>query len=350
MDENIDDLTIEQYFKLTQENQSPSVGMKFDDMTIAEYLEYEEAVKTQDYDGYQTHSTNAGVSTINRDHLSPHHKSFDLPLKAKTNPYFQASPPPIHLEITKTPTKHTKGNEIRKEREQSDEGLGKGKGKDYNGRSRGPLSCGETKTRAIIEAMVNKLPEEWFSGVSKDKDDLEGIIDYLEPTLYTGFIDPDDEAYKQRRNKLLGMPYTESPPILNEEAEITRYSLGAREVFIKTKILNIKEFPRITPNIADIRAEIINSSSKDLSNTKRRYWCKPICQWKKDMCTKWASYNPYFNEYDGGNNSRENKEYWESSNDDKRTTLEWEDLSFDDWVRVAFGKDPAAKRQLLRPA
>ncbi|GJY54371.1 hypothetical protein Tco_0446035 [Tanacetum coccineum] len=124
MDENIDDLTIEQYFKLTQENQSPSVGMKFDDMTIAEYLEYEEAVKTQDYDGYQTHSTNAGVSTINRDHLSPHHKSFDLPLKAKTNPYFQASPPPIHLEITKTPTKHTKGNEIRKEREQSDEGLG----------------------------------------------------------------------------------------------------------------------------------------------------------------------------------------------------------------------------------
>ncbi|GJT52839.1 hypothetical protein Tco_0978996 [Tanacetum coccineum] len=315
MDENIDDLTIEQYFKLTQENQSPSVGMKFDDMTIAEYLEYEEAVKTQDYDGYQTHSTNAGVSTINRDHLSPHHKSFDLPLKAKTNPYFQASQSPIHPKITKTPTKHTKGNEIRKEREQSDEGLGKGKGKDYNGRSRGPLSCGETKTRAIIEAMVNKLPEEWFQGLCKDKDDLEGIIDYLEPTLYDGFIDPDDEAYKQRRNKLLGMPYTESPPILNEEAEITRYSLGARE--LKRSFQYQKEI---------------------LCKTRQ------FASGKTNMCTKWASYNPYFNEYDGGNNSRENKEYWESSNDDKRTTLEWEDLSFDDWVRVAFGKDPAAKR------
>ncbi|GJX27750.1 serine--tRNA ligase-like protein [Tanacetum coccineum] len=68
--------------------------------------------------------------------------------------------------------------------------------------------CKETKTRAIIRAMVNKLPEEWFSGVSKDKDDLEGIIDYLEPTLYDGFIDLDDEAYKLRRNKLLGMPYS----------------------------------------------------------------------------------------------------------------------------------------------
>ncbi|GJQ89567.1 hypothetical protein Tco_0000706 [Tanacetum coccineum] len=61
----------------------------------------------------------------------------------------------------------------------------------------------------VTRVKVNKLPEEWFSGVSKDKDDLEGIIDYLEPTLYDGFIDPDDEAYKQRRNKLLGMPYTE---------------------------------------------------------------------------------------------------------------------------------------------
>ncbi|GKD28199.1 RNA-directed DNA polymerase, eukaryota, reverse transcriptase zinc-binding domain protein, partial [Tanacetum coccineum] len=98
-----------------------------------------------------------------------------------------------------------------------------------------PEKYEETKTRAIIGAMVNKLLEEWFSGVSKDKDDLEGIIDYLKPTLYDGFIDLDDEPYKLRRNKLLGMPYSEPPPILKEEAEITRYNLGAGEVFIKIK-------------------------------------------------------------------------------------------------------------------
>ncbi|GJS30111.1 hypothetical protein Tco_0490731 [Tanacetum coccineum] len=63
--------------------------------------------------------------------------------------------------------------------------------------------------------------------VSKDKDDLEGIIDYLEPTLYDGFIDHNDEAYKRRKNKLLGMPYTEPPPIVKEEAKITGYNLGA---------------------------------------------------------------------------------------------------------------------------
>ncbi|GKD80997.1 hypothetical protein Tco_1347836 [Tanacetum coccineum] len=74
-----------------------------------------------------------------------------------------------------------------------------------------PEKCGETKTRVIIGAVINKLPEEWFSGVSRDMDDLEGIIDYLEPTLYDRFIDHNDEAYKRRRNKLLGMPYTKPP-------------------------------------------------------------------------------------------------------------------------------------------
>ncbi|GKB07329.1 hypothetical protein Tco_0835613 [Tanacetum coccineum] len=204
-----------------------------------------------------------------------------------------------------------------------------------------PKKCGETKTRAIIGAMINKLPEEWFSGVSRDKDDLEEIIDYLESTLYDGFIDHNDEAYKRRRNKLLEMPYTEPPPIVKEEAKITRYNLGAGEVFTKTKILNIKGFSRTAPNIADMMAEIINDingSSEDLSNTKRRHWCKPIYQWKEDICTKWASCNPHFDECDGGDNPRENKEYWESSNDDKRIDLEWEILSFDNWVKVAFGK------------
>ncbi|GJU48516.1 RNA-directed DNA polymerase, eukaryota, reverse transcriptase zinc-binding domain protein [Tanacetum coccineum] len=129
-----------------------------------------------------------------------------------------------------------------------------------------PKKCGETKERAIIGAVVNKLPEEWFFEVSRDKDDLKGIINYLEPTLYEGFIDHNDEAYKQRRNKLIGIPYTEPPPIKKEEAEITKYNLGVGEVFTKTNILNIKEFPRTTSNIADIRAEIIevrNSSSED---------------------------------------------------------------------------------------
>ncbi|GKA51592.1 hypothetical protein Tco_0744788 [Tanacetum coccineum] len=48
MDEiNIDDLTIEQYLRLTQENQTPSMVKMVDDMTIAEYIEYDERMKRQ---------------------------------------------------------------------------------------------------------------------------------------------------------------------------------------------------------------------------------------------------------------------------------------------------------------
>nr|GEV68092.1 reverse transcriptase domain-containing protein [Tanacetum cinerariifolium] len=44
---NIDDLTIQQYFRLTQENQTPSMVKKVDDMTISEYKEYKEMIKMQ---------------------------------------------------------------------------------------------------------------------------------------------------------------------------------------------------------------------------------------------------------------------------------------------------------------
>nr|GEU71543.1 hypothetical protein [Tanacetum cinerariifolium] len=44
---NINDLTIKQYLRLTQENQTLSMVKKVDDMTIAEYIEYEERIKGQ---------------------------------------------------------------------------------------------------------------------------------------------------------------------------------------------------------------------------------------------------------------------------------------------------------------
>ncbi|GKE24184.1 reverse transcriptase domain-containing protein [Tanacetum coccineum] len=44
---NIDDLTIEQYLRLTLENQTPIMVKKVDDMTINEYMEYEERMKRQ---------------------------------------------------------------------------------------------------------------------------------------------------------------------------------------------------------------------------------------------------------------------------------------------------------------
>ncbi|GJZ81935.1 hypothetical protein Tco_0646929 [Tanacetum coccineum] len=90
-----------------------------------------------------------------------------------------------------------------------------------------------------------------------DEDDIEGIIDYLKPTSYDGFVDLDEEEYNKRRCRLLGMPYIEPLPIIIEQVKITRYSLGPGEVYTKLEVSNTKELPRTMNNVAIIRSDIM---------------------------------------------------------------------------------------------
>ncbi|GJR80768.1 hypothetical protein Tco_0151553 [Tanacetum coccineum] len=121
-----------------------------------------------------------------------------------------------------------------------------------------PNQCGEGRNNEIRERIINNFHEEWFKGTSDDKDDIEGIIDYLEPTSYDGFIDLDDEEYNKRRCRLLGMPYIESLPIKSEQVKITRYSLRPGEVYTKLEVSNMEELPRTRKNIATIRSNIMD--------------------------------------------------------------------------------------------
>ncbi|GJW74227.1 hypothetical protein Tco_0133597 [Tanacetum coccineum] len=65
------------------------------------------------------------------------------------------------------------------------------------------------------------LKIKYGEGTSDDEDDIEGIIDYLEPTSYDGFIDLDEEEYNKRRCWLLGMSYIAPLPLIIEQVEIT---------------------------------------------------------------------------------------------------------------------------------
>ncbi|GJV87950.1 hypothetical protein Tco_1531888 [Tanacetum coccineum] len=78
---NIDDLTIEQYLRLTQENQTPSMVKKVDDMTIVEYIENEERMKRQysrkhgsyfpTYFGHFTSNNNTTIEFIHSAYFNP---------------------------------------------------------------------------------------------------------------------------------------------------------------------------------------------------------------------------------------------------------------------------------------
>ncbi|GJX20238.1 zinc knuckle CX2CX4HX4C containing protein [Tanacetum coccineum] len=125
----------------------------------------------------------------------------------------------------------------------------------------------EDKANAIMEAIHDKLNDDWFKDTREDKDDLEGIIDYLEPKSYDEFINPDNEAYNERKCRLLGMVYRKPSPILIEKAEVTRYKVGPGETYTKVKVLEIDEMPKPRDNVAAIRAELMDEIRAD-RNTK----------------------------------------------------------------------------------
>ncbi|GKC17982.1 hypothetical protein Tco_1014764 [Tanacetum coccineum] len=117
-----------------------------------------------------------------------------------------------------------------------------------------PEECREDKANAITRAIHDTSNDDWFNNTSEDEDDLEGILDYLEPRTYDGFIDFDDEAYNKRRSKLLGMIYEEPTPILIKKVKVTRYTIGPGEIYTKVKVLGVDEIPRTRDNVATIRA------------------------------------------------------------------------------------------------
>ncbi|GJW47460.1 hypothetical protein Tco_0079106 [Tanacetum coccineum] len=101
------------------------------------------------------------------------------------------------------------------------------------------------------------------SCTSEDEDNLEGNIDYVEPIPYNGFTDLDNEAYKKRKRKLLGMTYRKPPSILIEKAEVTRYIVGPVESYTKVRILGIDELPRTKDNLTTVRARLMEEVDEE---------------------------------------------------------------------------------------
>ncbi|GJX70944.1 zinc knuckle CX2CX4HX4C containing protein [Tanacetum coccineum] len=106
-----------------------------------------------------------------------------------------------------------------------------------------PNGCGESEENEIQGTILNKLHDEWFKGTDKDDDDLEGVIDYHEPTLYDRFVDLDNEEYKERK-----------------------YSTGPGEVYTKIKVSGVEELSRTRGNIATIRARIMDEIFRNDDN------------------------------------------------------------------------------------
>ncbi|GJU62056.1 hypothetical protein Tco_1243891 [Tanacetum coccineum] len=125
-----------------------------------------------------------------------------------------------------------------------------------------PEECRKDKANTILGVIHDKLNNDWFNNASEDEDDLEGILDYLKPKSYNGFIDLDNEAYNKRRCRLLGMTYQEPTPVIIEKAKVTRYTVGLGETYTKVKLLGVEKIPRTRDNVAAMRAGNVGSQRK----------------------------------------------------------------------------------------
>ncbi|GKD97454.1 hypothetical protein Tco_1381351 [Tanacetum coccineum] len=116
---------------------------------------------------------------------------------------------------------------------------------------------GEKNGTDILDAELDKLDDDWFTVTINDDSNLDGIVDYFDLKPHDDFIDINDEAYKERICKLLGMTYKNPSPILIEKVEVPRYMIGPGESYTKVRILGIEEMPRTSAKIAAVRAELI---------------------------------------------------------------------------------------------
>ncbi|GJS23991.1 hypothetical protein Tco_0452623 [Tanacetum coccineum] len=388
MDEvDIENLTIEQYLELTQENHAPSVGIKVDDMTIAEYLEYEETIKTHDYDDYQPHSAKADIPTKYRGHLSPRHKSHDPPLDAKTNPYFLS---PIHPKITKTQSKHTSKHGVIKEREQSDQGLGDWQAQDDALRNwEAQIDQLRRQEHEVSECMmvhtskndaqqketnqierISSLPEKPNPGsftipCSVDIFNINGIADLGASVniMSKSVLEELSLADLKNANIIVEMADKTRCPMGNNRkrhanirAEINvstkEVSLGIEEDRVKIK-MNKQEcnFTTTVSEHLNERPTSQDELSYGAGNTdSKTHWCEPVRQEHKKGYTFWASCDPYHEICDGGEiPDKKLKHYWKSINDDDRIGIEWEGLSCTNWVRASYGKvNDITKERILQ--
>ncbi|GJX85761.1 hypothetical protein Tco_0336535 [Tanacetum coccineum] len=65
-----------------------------------------------------------------------------------------------------------------------------------------------------------------------DDDDISDLDDYLIPNDASCYVDEEDERFKERKSKLLGIPYEKPPTFKFEKLEVIKYSLGLAEEYV----------------------------------------------------------------------------------------------------------------------
>nr|GEW31216.1 zf-BED domain-containing protein [Tanacetum cinerariifolium] len=124
------------------------------------------------------------------------------------------------------------------------------------------------------ESML-KLEEYWWG--KKEEEELsedawsnylpndEDIDDYLIPKDAPYYVDEEEEGFKERRSKLLRIPYKKPPTFKSKKFEVIKYSFGSAEEYVAIREYEYDIWVRTEENVSHIYQEIFRKKDEGCS-------------------------------------------------------------------------------------
>ncbi|GJR44038.1 hypothetical protein Tco_1312141 [Tanacetum coccineum] len=84
--------------------------------------------------------------------------------------------------------------------------------------------------------------QEWFDNyepMKNNDDDIMDLDDYLIRKDVSYYVDEEEERFKERKRKLLGIPYEKPPTFKSEKFEVIKYSLDLRKSMLLSKNMSM---------------------------------------------------------------------------------------------------------------
>ncbi|GJR86346.1 hypothetical protein Tco_0210357 [Tanacetum coccineum] len=99
-----------------------------------------------------------------------------------------------------------------------------------------------------------KANQEWFDEREpmEEDDDISDLDDYLMPSDAPYYVNEEEEIFKERRSKLLGIPYKKPPTFKSEKFEVIKYSLGPSEEYVTIKEHDYDIWVRTKENVSQV--------------------------------------------------------------------------------------------------
>ncbi|GKD25135.1 hypothetical protein Tco_1231349 [Tanacetum coccineum] len=102
----------------------------------------------------------------------------------------------------------------------------------------------------------------------EDDDDIGDLDDYLIPQDASYYADKEEEIFKKRKSKLLGIPYEKLPTFKSEKFEVIKYSLGPAKEYVAIKEYEYDSWVQTEENMSDVYQEIFRKKDEGWSVTR----------------------------------------------------------------------------------